>query len=143
MDFRKFAALMDQRASELPTRVNEIKKEVASVLVKSLVYGTPVDTSLALSNYLVGINGPVFYTVPARVPGRLGSTFSRSAAQTVNDAESSIAMSLPGDEIYVTNSTDYILDLEDGYSPQAPNGMLDNAMEQARTYLRSVKLFGE
>ena len=143
MDFHQFAALMEQRASDLPLRVNEIKKQAASILVTRLVYNTPVDTSQALSNYLVGINSPVRYMVPARVPGTKGSTAAASSAQTIQDAESVIAMSLPGDEIYVTNSADYILDLEDGYSPQAPDGMIDNAMSDAREYLKGVKLLGE
>lgn len=143
MEFSEFAKQMRERAERLPQAVNEVKKDVASAVVKTLVEVTPVDTSAALSNYQIGINAPARATLPPRVAGKRGSTAAASSDQTIAAAETEIGTALPGDEIYISNNIDYIQDLDDGTSPQAPSGMKDIALAAGREVLEGAKLLGE
>ena len=77
---------------------------------------TPVDTGRARANWTVSVN---------------------SIARTVRlDATSPNAISIKkGDgvnPIYITNSLDYIHDLENGTSKQAPNGMVAITINEIR-----------
>ena len=55
------AKQMEAAAKELPGKVNEVAKKVATGITEYLATETPVDTSRALSNWQVGLGGPVRY----------------------------------------------------------------------------------
>jgi hypothetical protein len=127
-----------QRNIEVST--NEIAKDVALELVKILVNRTPVDTSTALSNWQVGINRPVGSTIPPHFPGIGGSSAGSSRAATIAKATAMIASKKPGQPIYVSNLLDYIEDLNDGTSRQAPKGFVEMAIDAAKQRVAKAKL---
>ena len=50
------ARALRDAARDLPSDVNKIKQDTAKYAARRLVYETPVDTSLALSNWQVGLS---------------------------------------------------------------------------------------
>lgn len=113
---------------------------VAMVLLDRLVYGTPVDTSLALSNWQVTLNAPASNVIDAHVPGFLGYTLAPSARAAIDAGASALANKKPGDTIYVTNNTPYIIQLENGKSKQAPTGFLQMALSAATKSIPDLKV---
>ena len=43
----------------------------------------------------------------------------------------------PGDTLYITNTTPYILELERGHSQQAPRGMTEIALRECAAQIES------
>jgi hypothetical protein len=106
---RNFAALMQKagRKAEMVVRASALS------VGASLVRRTPVDTGRAKGNW---------------VPGIGAANTSTSANSSGDAAVSAINQTLqawrPGQTIYITNSLPYIKRLEDGWSKQAPAGMV-------------------
>lgn len=142
MNLKKFAQLMEGRATLLEQNSNELKKDVAETLLTELTQTTPVDIGTAISNWQVGLGDPVTSTVSAQVPGHKGSTWEANVRGTLADGTMRIDTALPGEEIHVTNNLDYIDDLERGSSPQSRD-MAKNATEKARQKLNGVTLLGK
>lgn len=142
MNLKKFAQLMEGRATLLVTNANELKKDVAETFVTAVAQTTPVDVGTAISNWQIGLGDAPTSVLSAQDPGVKGSTWGANVRGTLADATMRIDTALPGEAIHVTNNLDYIVDLEDGTSPQAPRGMVDQAKEQARKKLKGVSLLG-
>lgn len=142
MNLKKFASLMEGRATLLIQNTNELKKDVADTLITALAETTPVDVGTAISNWQVGLGDAVANTVSAQVPGHKGSTWEPNVRGTLADATMRIDTALPGEAIHVTNNLDYIDDLEGGSSPQARDGMVKQAKAKARQKLKGVTLLG-
>lgn len=105
----------------------------ALTIISSLAYSTPVDKSTAVSNWQVGLGAPVAMTIPAHFPGEHGSTFSASAAKTIEDAKLILAGKQPGVSIFISNPLPYIQVLNDGHSKQAPAGFVERAVLLGRS----------
>jgi len=105
-------------------------------MVRELALATPVDTSQALSNWIVGIGvkDPSFIT--PWVPGLGGSTQNASVAETVAAAKVMLTGRKFGTRIFVSNSAPYIRKLNAGSSRQAPAGFVEGAIMKARISLR-------
>jgi hypothetical protein len=142
MNLKKFAQLMEGRASLLQSNVNELKKDVAETFITEVANTTPVDVGTAISNWQVGLGDAPTTTLSAHSPGNKGSTWNANVRGTLADATMRIDTALPGEDIHVTNNLDYIDDLEQGYSPQAPDGMVEQAKAKARKKLKGVSLLG-
>lgn len=140
MNFKQFAARMSARAANLPGEVNEVKKEVTTTLLTSLVETTPIDTGTAVSNYQVDINGPADTVIGAHVPGRYRSTADANIRATIALGQTVIAQVKPGDSLHVTNHIDYIGQLDHGSSAQAPTGMSPISILRARQVIKNAKV---
>lgn len=143
MDFKQFAKLMEQRADNIVKNANNVKKQVATVLVETLAYTTPVDEGVAVSNWLVGVNEPRTETIPAHNPGVSRSTRPENIRATIGNAKAIIDTVMPGDVVHVSNSVPYIFDLNRGTSGQAPNGMTKQSIAKAKTIIKGAKLLGK
>jgi hypothetical protein len=111
---------------------SEHAKKVALTIVGDLAYHTPVDTSKALSNWDVTLDAPASGKHGPHYPGKHGSTFSQSAAETLERAKAILANKQPGQSIFITNNLPYIKRLNEGYSAQAPAGFVERALLLAR-----------
>ena len=131
---------MNKLANKVDVAANEISKEVALELVKILVFRTPVDTSQALSNWQVGIRTPVNTPIGPYAPGAGGSTKSQSRSATIERAKLFLASKRKGEPIFVSNVLDYIADLNDGTSKQAPKLFVETSVDLARKRVQSMKL---
>jgi hypothetical protein len=123
---------MDKLAGAVPNAASEHAKKVALTIVNDLAYHTPVDTSKALSNWIVTVGTSTEDKIGPHFPGKHGSTFSQSAAETVEAAKAVIATKQPGQSIFITNNLPYIRRLNEGYSQQVPAGFVERALLLAR-----------
>jgi len=122
-------------AESLEVKVREIEKsgvdiavKVAMTIIGDLAYRTPVDTSRAISNWRVSLGSPVKDSIVPHYPGRQGSTYSASAAETVSLAKLILKSKKPGQLIYISNNLPYIRKLNEGSSTQAPAGFVERAI---------------
>ena len=83
---------------------------------KTLVFYTPIDTGLASSNWNVSNKGRIS-TIREPVEGDKGTAALEAMAIQVKDLQ-------PGTAATFNNPVDYTPDLEDGFSRQAPAGMI-------------------
>lgn len=140
MDLNAFARRMEQRAKRLPIAVNEIKKEVVAAIGNDLIDVTPVDTSEALSNWQGSIGAPGAFAIPAIVAGERGSTQVASAVEAKAHLDRVLREVLPGEAVFLTNSTPQIVPLNEGSSTQEPRGFVERAVLRGRLALRNAKL---
>ena len=85
---------------------------------------TPVDTGRAKANWNCSINSPDL-------------TFSESANLDPGKASVAFAGAKAGDTLYITNAAPYILELENGHSSQAPDGMVRQALRECADRIES------
>lgn len=140
MDFRGFSKLMKQRSKNLPAGVHEVVKNVSKVYLITAADVTPVDTGAAISNWQVGINVTPAGVLPPYVPGRFRSTALENLNATIKAGQSLIDSSKPGDVLHLANNLEYIVDLNNGTSTQAPAGMTAIAEVVARRVPTTAKV---
>ena len=126
------AKSLERRAVSVGKVANERKKDYARVILRQLAYNTPVDTSEALSNWLVGIGGKVSGVIPARVPGSKGSTQRFSAEETIAEGLRAIDEAQPGQSIFISNNTPQIVPLNYGQHSQQGYGFVEYSLLYAR-----------
>lgn len=130
-------------ANKLEKMAGEVNKiasvravAVARAILTHLVYVTPVDTSRALSNWQIGIGGPVPSSIPAYFEGQKGSTKQSSASEALSVGIAELNRKQPGESIFISNLTPYIKELNEGSSRQAPAGFVENAVIVGRMSAR-------
>ena len=136
------AASMEKKARAVEEAACKLAVETAQTIVGDLTFKTPVDTSQALSNWIVTLDSPSTQTVKPHFTGEGGSTQRASAAETINQARAILAKKKPGRKIYITNNLPYIRRLNDGYSKQAPAGFVERSVLIGRKMRRNFKLKG-
>ena len=110
----KFAIEMNLRAEELEASVNRIVVLAGREISKEVIALTPVDTSLALSNWMGSLKSPVSATRSAIVPGEFGSTAGASGAAAQSSIWSAIRGRKTGQDVWISNSLPYVNDLNVG-----------------------------
>ncbi len=111
--------------------ITELQKTVALEGLKRLVKRTPVDTGRARGGWQVEITPRPLGKVTATqsVAGSMGAFYDtafcdKSGRKTIMRGSYKLAGLPPFHNVVIENSVEYILELEDGHSGQAPNGML-------------------
>ena len=127
---------MRAKAKEVPELANKLAIKVTMTIVTDLAHVTPVDESTAISNWQVELNTPAQSPVRAFYPGTKGSTYSLSAAATIDDAKAALALKKPGQPIYLSNVLRYIIRLNEGSSTQAPAGYVERSVLLGRLVVR-------
>lgn len=140
MDFSQFARLQRRRRDNLPKEVHKVKQETATVLLTQMVTLVPIDTGTAVSNFQMDVNSPADTIIPAHYPGRYRSTADANISATIALGKAVIDSSRPGDDLYLTNHVEYIVDLDNGSSTQAPAGFTQTALLVARRVIRNAKV---
>lgn len=125
MNLLAFARKIEKRRDSLAKKLSRTSCVFAEMLVTELTSpppdGTPVDTSMAVSNWQVTLGSPSAEEIPAHVPGEDGSTRDASARIALNLATSVIKKKKPGQKIFISNTAPHIVELEyDGKSTQSP-----------------------
>lgn len=140
------ASLKDlaDRCDKLPKEIRIAASTAAIVaskkLLESLWRETPVDTSKALSNWLVGIGKGIYAEREPYVPGFLGYTANASTAAARMVAFAALDTKKPGQSIFIINNVDYIMHLNRGGSKQARAGFIEGCIFGAKYAMRSYKL---
>jgi hypothetical protein len=120
---------MDTLAVVIQLRALELTKFVAFRTLEYLVDVTPVDTSKALSNWVVSVSGSTYgaSAIPALVPGAGGSSQAASAAIAKANGKEALKRARAGSPVAIINVVPYIVALNEGSSQQAPAGFVDRA----------------
>jgi len=140
MDMAQFAKLMQDRVNDLPNNVNEVKKEVAGSILSTAALTTPVDTGAAVSSWEASNGAPLPQSNNPHAPGRHGSTRNENVRATIAKGNQVIAQAAPGTPIHITNGIEYIGDLNNGTSKQAPAGFVESAILVGRRKARNAKV---
>lgn len=136
---QSLADRMENLKTSLPQLASLISIGVSEHILFALVRKTPVDTSKALSNWQIAIGditngerGPFF-------PGKRGSTYLSSGNVAYELGKEWLRNKQPGQVVYIYNCVDYILDLNEGTSRQAPAGFVYEQVQSGRIHLSQWK----
>lgn len=140
-DLNGFSARMRRRGRQVEDGANKAKRQVALIADRELVLETPVDTGRARSNWIVSLGAPVLDAREPYAPGeKLGKGERRNAQAAIEQGTVRIALSKPGQDIYISNNVDYIGRLNDGSSAQAPSGFVQAAVTRAAAAVRGARV---
>lgn len=129
-----------KRRKVIGTAGNEAAKKVALTIIGDLAYKTPVDTSQAISNWVVTLGRKNSGTIKPHFPGISGSSYRASAAETIARAKLAIQSKKPGQVIWITNNLPYIRRLNEGYSAQQPAGFVERAIVLGRRVIANFRI---
>ena len=134
---RTLKAQMRKFRKEIDNYAVQCKIKLSREILFRLIQATPVDTSQALSNWVVGLRAKNTKTRSAYYIGSEGSTQGLSSHAAYMQGAAIIANVRVGEVIYIANNLDYIDLLNEGLSAQAPDGFIQQVFETA---LARVKL---
>lgn len=138
-DLLDLAERLEKKAKSVDKSASDAAVKVALTIVGDLAYQTPVDTSKALSNWIVTLDAPTSEKIKPHFPGQKGSTYRASAAETLADAKRVLTNKKPGQAVYISNNQPYIKRLNDeGYSPQNDH-FVERAVLLGRKILEKFK----
>ena len=130
-DLNDFRRRMTICGKKIERNASTLVRRVALAADQAVVFGTPVDTGRARSNWIVAINSAPEAVIEPYTPGEGGSTGARNAQAAIDQGSQVIAGYQSGDEIHITNNLPYIQRLNDGYSDQAPANFVETAVALA------------
>jgi hypothetical protein len=106
-----FAADLDRIAAKAGKSLEQTRRAVCIRLFSDIIAASPVDTGRFRGNWQTNVARPKDGALPIR---------ARAAAE----AEILVNLGSLGDVVYFANNLPYALRLEEGYSHQAPVGMV-------------------
>lgn len=113
--FRSLAKDLDKFNDRLPKKVNKLAQQTASDVLNIMTDITRVDTSKAVSNWRIGLAAKDPSTRSPFFAGKRGSTAAASKAEVRTVGRIKIKQKKPGQDIHITNSVDYIEEIDDGF----------------------------
>jgi hypothetical protein len=141
-DLLDLARALEKKKKLIDESASALAVDTAEKIVKDLVLNTPVDTSNALSNWIVTLGSKATGVIPPHYLGSRGSTQKTSASEAINNARKQLKSKKVGQSIFITNNVDYIGRLNDGYSRQAPAGFVERAVLIGRKNIKNFKIKG-
>lgn len=139
-NIRHLSAFTKKISKGIKRETNRLKQEVVKAIVVETVTGTPVDTSLHLSNWQVGIGTAPSGTLEAAVPGSGGSTAGSSIPITIAIANSKLIGKLLGKTIFVSNESPVIESLnQGGVVSDQPGKFVEKALSKAEQVVASFE----
>lgn len=121
--------------------LNLVVRKIAMDALRGVILKSPVDTGRFRASWRVGINAPDLSvesagTVASGALETKGQVATAKKALKVargfqlGGADTLLDHARFGDAIYITNNLPYAKRLEDGWSMQAPHGMVRNTVEE-------------
>lgn len=118
----KFNAALDEFARTIaPSELVKLQRRIVIEALRRIVLKTPVDTGRARGNWRVDIG--TIDPVTTEMTDKQGAAVIREGIQKLR------AIGF-GQTVFISNSLDYIVFLEDGSSQQAPNGMVRLTLQE-------------
>lgn len=140
-DLASFERRIRVRAEDIATNVNTAVRKAALAVDQALVLGTPVDTGLARSNWLVALGSPTRKTIAPYAPGnKLGLTEQANAAMALAQAAGTVNGRKNEQDIWITNNIPYIGSLNEGSSLQAPANFVELAIMDGINAVKKVRV---
>jgi hypothetical protein len=112
-------------------KLDEVPRKVVFEMFRKIVLKTPVDEGRARSNWQPSIGSPATGTF---------DTLDKDGNATIAKAKAILATANAGDTIYLSNNLPYIRRLEEGYSQQAPAGMVALTVQEFAAIVKRVGL---
>jgi hypothetical protein len=136
---RAFARRMTKMSARAPRVGAAAKGDLGYSIVVAEATWTPVDTTKALSNWVITNGAPVLEDIPAHFPGvdSLTEPASFAMTQELARAQSRIGSTLPNTPMFIQNNVDYIIELNLGKSLQAPAGWIAETFVSALSRWRA------
>jgi hypothetical protein len=134
---------LDKFQRKTVSKMDQVVRKVSLELLGRVVLKSPVDSGRFRSNWQVSIgtrpSGTVSYagteTIGERA-GNKGPVYEATIAKSRGIANTANA----GDTIYIANNLPYAMRLEEGYSGQAPAGMVTLAVQEFAATLKRIGL---
>ena len=104
-------------------------RKIALELFSRVILKTPVDTGRARANWQIAIGS---------MPNGVLELDDKSGTATISKGSAVVAGVKGGDVIYIVSNLPYINRLEDGYSKQAPAGMLGLTVQELQQVVRQI-----
>lgn len=106
---------LDDAIVKLVEEKNKKLRAVFMQTIKDIVFRTPIDTGRARQGWVASVGSP---------------DYSSNGSNSLEAGK--VPKFVFGKTVYLANAVDYIEDLEHGTSRQAPNGMVEIALKNAR-----------
>ena len=133
---------MRLRALQLSDGIDRVVKQAALAVDQSVVLATPVDTGRARSNWIVSVGAPAGGTRAAFSPGsKLGRGESNNASAAIAEGKAVINSKPPKAAIFISNNLNYIAELNNGSSKQAPKNFVNKAVKEGAAQIQQIKIF--
>tara|TARA_R110002096_G_scaffold434027_2_gene654501 strand:+ start:188 stop:577 length:390 start_codon:yes stop_codon:yes gene_type:complete len=116
-----FNAQVNKFIDTIPDRANDIKVKLGLQLLERIVAMTPVDSGRARGNWQVSIDEPVANVIALK---------SKNGNAAISAGSQTILNTVTGQSIWISNNLPYIERLEQGWSGQAPFGMIAGALAE-------------
>lgn len=119
---------LQRLAVEFEENVRNYGRRVTLNIHRAVVDLTPVDEGTAISNWRVSLSPPSAGAIPAYVPGKNRSTAEQN--RVAAKEQGVLALSVPPKPFiaYIYNNVEYIQQLNNGSSKQAPAGFVELAL---------------
>jgi hypothetical protein len=112
-----FALDLSKFRDKVKDNTGTVVRKVVYSMAQKIVMRSPVDTGRFRGNWFASLNMPNIMTTPATDRG--GSDTLRKANSVISAYEAEKEQ-----DIWITNSLPYAIRLENGWSGQAPHGMV-------------------
>jgi hypothetical protein len=130
-NFQQFKAEVGRFAEEeVPAKVRQVQQKIGLQALRGVVNKTPVDTGRARGNWQTTLGDPATGTLETTDPG---------GNQTIARGSNTVTTADPFSVIWLSNNLPYIERLEDGYSQQAPNGMVSTTVTEIQIQFQRVE----
>jgi hypothetical protein len=130
------AAIKRFAEKTVPEEVVKLQKKICLDALGKLVLRTPVRTGRARGGWQVAIAGKAQVVTALLNMAERHEKLDPSGATTIRAGAALIAECPPFACVTISNNVSYILELEDGKSSQAPNGMLALTFSELANALR-------
>lgn len=125
---------------EIPEGVAKVVQRASTIIAETVIDGTPVDTTLHVSNWRASVGTPATGEVPALIPGRSGSSASASRALAKSSARRIIRSYRGGSVVHITNNAPVIESLNNGAASRQGGHFVENALNRVNIYVRNTDL---
>ena len=108
---------------------DEVRKAISIELLSSVVRDTSVDTGRARGNWQISEDSPVTQDIDRE---------DQAGSAPLNEIAGKVDQSAMDSDLYLSNNLSYIERLEEGYSGQAPEGMLRRNFSRITQIIRQA-----
>lgn len=122
---------------EYAGRIDTLVQKVSFDLFSKVIMRSPVDKGTFRNNWQVGINQKPSGVVTGKDPGAVNQTGAGSS-KAKGKAEGITAKAKGGDVVHMVNNLPYAERIEDGYSPQAPGGVVGVSIAEFQSIVEKV-----
>ena len=124
-----FALDLSKAIEKAKGQTEAVIKKAAFSVFQSVIQKSPVDTGRFRANWNLSVGNPDLSTSEAT--DKTGSASIGKVASGITQYK------LSDGSVFLTNNLPYAMRLEDGYSGQAPNGMVRLSIVEFNNYLAS------